>query len=254
MEITWKTFAVVCPLIFLGGFMDAVAGGGGIITLPAYMFAGVPIHMAYGTNKFGNSFGTAIATFNYGRGGFIRWKPGFLCAAMSLIGSWLGALVVVALSEQALQYCTTILLPAVAIFMILNRNIGKKEKEEATGKKLYALSALIGLVIGMYDGFFGPGTGTFMVLAFTALLGYSLINASGNAKLVNLASNVGGLIAYIYHGNVLFLLGIPAAICSIAGNYLGTKMAIKIGGKFIRPVLLTAMGLLVVKLIFDILS
>ena len=74
MELTWQTFAIVCPLVFLGGFMDAVAGGGGIITLPAYMFAGVPIHMAYGTNKFGNSFGTAIATFNYGRGGFIHWK------------------------------------------------------------------------------------------------------------------------------------------------------------------------------------
>lgn len=102
MELTWQTFAVVCPLVFLGGFMDAVAGGGGIITLPAYMFAGVPIHMAYGTNKFGNSFGTAIATFNYGRGGFIRWRPGFVCAAMSLIGSWLGARLVVALSARTI--------------------------------------------------------------------------------------------------------------------------------------------------------
>ena len=170
---------------------------------------------------------------------------------MSLIGSWMGARLVVALSAQTLQYCTTILLPAVAIFMVLNRNIGKEEKEEVTGKSLYLRSALIGLVIGGYDGFFGPGTGTFMVMAFTAFLGYSLINASGNAKLVNLASNIGGLIAYIYHGNVLFLLGIPAALCSILGNYLGTKMAIKIGGKVIRPILLTAMGLLVVKLVLD---
>ena len=247
MELSWQTFAIVCPLVFLGGFMDAVAGGGGIITLPAYLFAGVPIHMAYATNKFGNSFGTAIATFNYGRGGFIHWKPGFVCAAMSLIGSWFGARLVVMLSPQTLQFCTTILLPVIAVFMILNRNIGKTEKEEVTGKKLYLLSAVIGLVIGAYDGFFGPGTGTFMVLAFTSLLGYSLIRASGNAKLVNLASNVGSLITYIYHGNVLFLLGIPAAACSILGNYIGTRMAIKIGGKFIRPVLLAAMGLLVVE-------
>ena len=110
------------------------------------------------------------------------------------------------------------------------------------------------LPICAYDGFFGPGTGTFMVLALTSLLGYSLICASGNAKLVNLASNVGSLIAYILHGNVLFLLGIPAAVCSILGNYIGTRMAIKIGGKFIRPVLLAAMGLLVIKLIFDTIS
>ena len=254
MELTWQTFAVVCPLVFLGGFMDAVAGGGGIITLPAYMFAGVPIHMAYGTNKFGNSFGTAIATFNYGRGGFIRWRPGFVCAAMSLIGSWLGARLVVALSARTLQYCTTIRLTAAAVFMVLNRNIGKEEKEEQTGQSLYVRSALIGLIIGGYDGFFGPGTGTFMVMAFTSFLGYSLICASGNAKLVNLASNIGSLVAYIYHGDVLFLLGIPAAICSILGNYIGTKIAIKIGGKFIRPVLLSAMGLLVVKLMFDTLS
>lgn len=234
--------------------MDAVAGGGGIITLPAYLFAGVPIHVAYGTNKFGNSFGTAIATFNYGRGGFVRWKPGFLCAAFSLIGSWLGARLVVALSAQALQYCTMLLLPAVAIFMVMNRNIGKEEKEELTGKKLYWRSALIGFAVGAYDGFFGPGTGTFMVLAFTGLLGYSLINASANAKLVNLASNVGALITYIGHGDVLFLLGIPAAVCSILGNYLGTRLAIKIGGKFIRPVLLAAMALLVIKLIYDMLA
>ena len=93
-----------------------------------------------------------------------------------------------------------------------------------------------------------------MVMAFTSFLGYSLICASGNANLVNLALNIGSLIAYIYHGDVLFLLGIPATICSILGNYIGTKIAIKIGGKFIRPVLLTAMGLLVVKLIFDTLS
>ncbi|MBQ2792523.1 MAG: sulfite exporter TauE/SafE family protein, partial [Oscillospiraceae bacterium] len=105
MELTWQTFAIVCPLVFLGGFMDAVAGGGGIITLPAYLFAGVPIHMAYGTNKFGSSFGTAIATYNFGKNGYVRWKPGFVCAAMSLTGSWLGARLVVALSEEALQTC-----------------------------------------------------------------------------------------------------------------------------------------------------
>lgn len=251
MEVTWQTFAIICPLIFLGGFMDAVAGGGGIITLPAYMMSGMPIHMAYATNKFGNGFGTAIATVNYGRYGLVRWKPGFVCAAMALIGSWIGARLVVALSEQALQYCLMVMLPAAAVFMLLNKNAGKKEKEELTGKKLYGVTAAIGFVIGLYDGFFGPGTGTFMVLAFTSFLGYSLITASANAKLVNLASNVGALVTFIYHGDVLFLVGIPAAICSILGNYIGTKLVIKIGSKFIRPVLYVAMVLLLLKLLYD---
>lgn len=251
MELTWQTFAIVCPLVFLGGFMDAVAGGGGIITLPAYLFAGVPIHMAYGTNKFGSSFGTAIATYNFGKNGYIRWKPGFVCAAMSLTGSWLGARLVVALSEEALQTCMMCLLPAVAVFMLISRNIGKKEKPETVGKRLYVMTGLIGLAIGAYDGFFGPGTGTFLVLALTGLLGYPLINATANAKLVNLASNVGALFTYIIHGEVIFLLGIPAAICSICGNYLGTKMAMKKGAKFIRPLLFVAMSLLLVKLITD---
>ncbi len=210
--------------------MDAVAGGGGIITLPAYMFAGVPIHMAYGTNKFGNSFGTAIATFNYGRGGFIRWRPGFVCAAMSLIGSWLGS----AAGGRSVRPDIAVLyndpVACCRCFYDSKPEYRKRRKEEQTGQSLYVRSALIGLIIGGYDGFLAPAPVLFMVMALTSFLGYSLICASGNAKLVNLASNIGSLIAYIYHGDVLFLLGIPAAICSILGNFIGTKIAIKIGG------------------------
>lgn len=251
MEITWQTYAIVCPLIFLGGFMDAVAGGGGIITLPAYLIAGMPIHMAYGTNKFANSFGTAIATFNYHKNGYVKWKPGLVSALFSLVGSWLGAQLAVALSPEALRYSLMILLPAASVFLLANKNFGKEEKEEKTGKTLYILCGCIGLAIGAYDGFFGPGAGTFMVLAFSGLLGFSLIHASANAKLVNLASNAGALMTYLYHGDVLFLVGIPAALCSILGNYIGTKLAIKIGAKFIRAVLVAAIVLLLLKLVYD---
>lgn len=251
MEITWQTYLIVCPLIFLGGFIDAVAGGGGLITLPAYMLSGMPIHMAYGTNKFANSFGTAIATVNYAKGGYLKWKSGIISAVFSLVGAWLGSQMAVALSPVVLQYTLVVLLPVAAVFILINKNFGKEEGEEKTGKKLYVLSGVIGLVIGAYDGFFGPGAGTFMVLAFTGFLGFSLINASANAKLVNLASNVGALVTYLISGKVLFAVGIPAALCSILGNYIGTKLAIKIGAKFIRAVLFVAIGLLLLKILTD---
>ena len=232
--------------------MDAVAGGGGIITLPAYLFAGVPIHVAYGTNKFGNSFGTAIATFNYGRGGFVRWKPGFLCAVFSLIGSWLGARLVVALSAQALQYCTMLLLPAVAIFMVMNRNIGKEEKEELTGKKLYWRSALIGFAVGAYDGFFGPGTGTFLLLALSVFCGFDLLTASGNTKLMNLSSNVAAFTAFALGGKTVWAVGLTAAAFGMLGNYVGSGLALKNGAKVIRPMLLLVLALLVGRLAWEL--
>lgn len=244
---------IICPLVFIAGFIDAVAGGGGIITLPAYLITGLPIHTAYGTNKFSSTFGTTIATVQYFKGGCIRIKPALCSVAGALLGSWLGAKLALFLSERYLQYCLVVILPIVALFLVFNRGFGSRETDEAvlTPQK-YCLAFLIGLAIGAYDGFFGPGTGTFLVIAFTGLLGFSLITATGNAKIVNLASNIGALVTYLINGKVAFELAIPAALCAFAGNLLGARMAVKKGAKFIRPVILVAVGMLFLKIIFDL--
>jgi len=253
MESYGLTLLIVCPLVFVAGIVDSIAGGGGIITLPAYLFAGLPVHLAYGTNKFGSSFGTLIATVKYARSGCIEYRSAACSVVGALIGSWCGAQLVVHLDEKYLKYSLLIILPIVAVFLLFNRNFGTAKPERMlAGKVLYFAAFAIGLVIGAYDGFFGPGTGTFLTLAFTGLLGFSLINASGNARVVNLASNVAALVAYIANGKVLYLVGIPAAFCAIAGNYLGARLAITKGEKFIRPIILFAVGLLFLHMILEL--
>ncbi len=156
------------------------------------------------------------------------------------------------LNEKYLNYCLIIILPIVSLFLLFNRNFGVKNKKELSNKKLYILSFIIGLFLGAYDGFFGPGTGTFLVICFTGILGFNLITASGNAKIVNLASNFSALIAYILGRKVMFSIGVPAAVCAIAGNYLGAHLAIKNGDKIIKPIIFVAIGLLFIKVIFDL--
>ncbi|KIL08267.1 membrane protein [Clostridium botulinum] len=243
---------IICPLVFLAGIIDAVAGGGGIISLPAYIFAGIPIHIAYGTNKFASCIGTSISSIKFFKSGNIKIKSALLSAAGALIGSWFGAQIVLLLNEKYLNYCLIIILPIVSLFLLFNRNFGVKNKKELSNKKLYILSFIIGLFLGAYDGFFGPGTGTFLVICFTGILGFNLITASGNAKIVNLASNFSALIAYILGGKVMFSIGVPAAVCAIAGNYLGAHLAIKNGDKIIKPIIFVAIGLLFIKVIFDL--
>lgn len=251
---TLHSLLIVCPLVFLAGFVDSVAGGGGLISLPAYLAAGLPIHVAYGTNKLSSCCGTVVATAKYAKSGYISWKPSLVAGGAALVGSYLGAKLVLILSEKVLHWTLLCVLPVVAVFLIFNRGFGKEENNRTlpTGV-LLALAAVIGLVIGAYDGFFGPGTGTFLVIAFTAVLGWNLTTATGGAKVVNLCSNLAALVAYAQGGSILLAVGIPAAVCNIAGNYLGSWLAVKKGAPFIRPVILVSVGLLFLNILKDVL-
>lgn len=252
MEVTLRTLLVVCPMVFLAGFIDSVAGGGGLISLPAYIFAGLPIHMAYGTNKLSSCFGTTMAVVKYSKSGYIDWAAALTAGVGALVGSWLGAKLTVVLSPHVLSRCMLIILPLVAIFLLFKRDFGKTPGTiSLSTRALPFVSAGIGLIIGAYDGFFGPGTGTFLVIAFTAVLGQSLTTATGNAKVVNLCSNLAALVAFIPAGKVIWMVGIPAAFCSMAGNYLGSHTAVKKGAAFIRPVILLSIGMLFVSIIKD---
>ncbi len=246
------TLSVVCPLVFIAGFIDSIAGGGGIISLPAYIFAGVPIQIAHGTNKFANCIGTSIAARKFFKTGNVKLKPALFSAAGALIGSAIGAQMVVLLDEKILQYCLMIILPIVAVFLIFNKGFGSDDRViDLPDTRLNILSFVIGLAVGAYDGFFGPGTGTFLVIAFSTICGFNIIVSSGNAKIVNLASNFAALIVYLINGKIFFALGVPAAICSILGNYLGSHLAIKKGAKFIKVIILFAVALLFGKILID---
>ena len=250
MELTPVTYLIVLPLVFLAGFVDSVAGGGGIISLPAYLMAGIPAHLAAGTNKVVNGTGTLVAALKYFRSGKVLLRPAVTAAVCALIGSAVGTELAALISEQTLETLMLVALPCVAVFLSVKKDFGRdipaEERPVYTPRQELLRSALIGLVFGCYDGLVGPGTGTFMILGFTALLSLDLITAGGCAKASNLASCAASAVVWILHGQVLWALAIPALACSIAGNYLGALYAIRGGSRKIRSVMFLVLGLLFV--------
>lgn len=235
---------IICPLVFLAGFIDAAAGGGGLIALPAYLAAGLPPHFAYGTNKFASCVGTAVSAGRFYRSGTLHLRVALVSAVGALLGAYGGSQLALRVDDRYLKIFILCALPVAALFVLCNRRFGEVPPERAHRQNNLLLALAIGLTIGAYDGFFGPGTGTFLIFAYTGLMGFGLPTASGNAKLVNLASNLASVVVFIPAGKVLFSIAIPAAVCSIAGHYLGAGMAIKRGTKFIRALLVVVLVLL----------
>ena len=254
MEELWKVYLLVCPLVFLAGFVDSIAGGGGVISLPAYLMAGVPVHMAAGTNKVVNGLGTCVAAGKYLRSGKVRLQAAVWAAGGALLGAGLGTRLALLCPEQLLQLVITAALPCVAVFLTVKKNFG----EETASRELprwqeRLLSLLTGLLIGCYDGLVGPGTGMFMIMAFTAVLGMDLLTASGCAKVSNLASNVASAVVFALNGKVLWQIVLPAAACNMLGNYAGARYAIRGGSRKVRGMMFLVLGLLFVKMIYELL-
>lgn len=242
----------LCPAIFVAMFIDSIAGGGGIITIPAYLITGLPITTTYGTNKVVACIGTAFSAGNYIRKNCVNWIIAVPAVIGALIGSYCGAQLTLHLSQDVLQVVLVVILPVVAIFMIFNRGFGEDSAKEMHSKRtMIILGFFIGLVIGCYDGFFGPGTGMFLSLAFVGLERLNLIYATGTTKVVNLASNFAAVVAYVMAGVVDFKIALPCMVCSIAGSLLGSQCAIKKGAKFIKSIMVVAAMLLLVKIIVD---
>lgn len=253
--VEFKTYAIVCPLIFLAGFVDAVAGGGGMISLPAYLLVGLPVHIASGTNKVVNATGTALASWRYYKTGNMDFRLAVVSAVGALAGSTIGTRVALYLDAAVFQTIILVALPLVALILFFKKDFGKEgslPQRNWSRNANMATSFAIGLVIGGYDGMVGPGTGTFMLMAFTLVLGMDLLTATGCAKVGNLASNVASAAVWILNGQVLWSLAVPAAACSMLGSYFGTKFAIRGGAEKIRGMIFVVLGLLFIKLLLDL--
>jgi len=247
MALAPSTYLLVLPLVFLAAVVDAIAGGGGLISLPAYTVAGLNYDYASGNNKFSSTFGTLMATIRYARSGAVKPRPATIAAALALPGSWLGTRAAMALGNRVMHVFMVFAIPVVGALVLLEGKKAERVPRPFT-RRQYPLCAAIGLAIGFYDGFFGPGTGTLLILLFTWLLGMDMVSASATAKPVNLASNISSLITRIAAGNVLFALALPAMCCSLAGGWLGAKLALTRGAKLIRVVMLGVLALLTVRL------
>jgi len=243
--------ALICAGVFLASFVDAIGGGGGIISVPVYLFAGLPTHLALGTNKLSAGIGTAASTLRYVKSGYVDWGLALPSVALALLGSHLGTRLQLMLDERYLKYTLLLVLPVVAVVMLRKKSLPEEERAiNPWLRRLIVWSAA--LIIGSYDGFYGPGTGTFLLLVFCRVAGMDVRTASGNVKLVNFASNIGAVVTSLIAGKVLVLIGMIAAVFSIAGHYLGAGLTIKNGTKIVRPVILTVLGLLAVKVIWEL--
>lgn len=245
-----KMCAVVCPLVFLAGFVDSAVGGGGLISLPAYLFVGLPVHIASGTNKVVNATGTALASWRYFKNGKVQVKPALIAAAGALLGSTIGTRIALYLDQDILQTVILIILPVVAVILAIKKDFGKEGSTPLRNWSKTAemgISLAIGLFIGAYDGMIGPGTGTFMMMAFTLVLGMDLVTASGCAKVGNLASNVASAVVWILNGQVLYSLVLPAAAFNLLGSFFGSQYAIRGGAQKLRSLIFVVLGLLFLK-------
>ncbi len=250
-----KTCLIVCPLIFLGSFVDSVAGGGGIITLPAYLLAGLPMHTAAGTNKLVAISGSVTASAGYIFSGNVMVRIALLSAFGSLIGGVIGTELALLIPEATLELVMMLVLPVVAVFLSLKKDFGMAKKERLLSKPMESGAAFaIGLVIGCYDGLIGPGTGTFLILCFSGILGLDLLVSGGCAKVSNLASNIASGFVFLFNGKAMYSILLPAALFSIAGGYFGSRFAIRGGSKRIRKVMFVVLGMLFVKMIYDYLT
>ena len=249
MIVTPKMYLIVLPLVFLASAIDAIAGGGGLITLPAYTLAGLNYDFASGTNKFSSTFGTLTATVRFYRSGKLLMVPALIAAALALPGSWLGTRAVMALGNKVMHGFMVFAIPVVGALVAMKGD--GPAASRAVTRRDYPACAAIGLAVGFYDGFFGPGTGTILILLFTTFLGMDMVAASATAKPVNLFSNIASLVTRIAAGNVLFALAVPAMCCSVAGGWLGARLALTRGARFIRWVMLGVLALLTLRLALD---
>lgn len=249
MIVTWQMLLTVCPLVFLAAVIDAIGGGGGLISLPAYLLTGLPPAIASGSNKMSASLGTLIATGRFLKSGKLLVKPSLCAVAGALPGAYLGAELLKRCDPMVIQIMLIVVIPLMALILLIKKDSNNQTKP-ITAARLWGCFGL-GLACGFYDGLFGPGTGTLLIMGLTYLIGMDMVTASGSAKLINLASNVSALTSLITGGQVLFALALPAAAFSIAGGYLGAWLAIKRGSGLVRWIMLVVLVLLIIKLVFQ---
>lgn len=247
----WWVVLLVCFGVFCASFMDAIGGGGGIISLPSYLLAGLPMHFALGTNKLSSCIGTVASTVRYIKNGYADWLLGIPSILLALLGAHLGTRLQLLIDEKYLKILLLFVLPVIAIILFKKKAL----PEERGSIKEWLRRAIVwgaSLVVGAYDGFYGPGTGTFLLLIFCYWAKLDVRTSSGNVKLVNLASNVGALATSLAAGKVLIPLGLVSAVFATAGQYLGAGLALKNGSKIVRPVILVVLVLLTGKVLLEL--
>jgi uncharacterized membrane protein YfcA len=235
-DYSFLTLFSMVILCFTAGFVDAVIGGGGLIQLPAMLinFPSAPLPVIFGTNKIASLAGTSTAAFQYSRRIQFDYKILGVIAACAGAASFAGAKVVSHINVNALKPAIFVILIVIAIYTFLKKDLGSIKANHISLRQQLIRGCLMGVVVGFYDGFFGPGTGSFLVLGFVLLLGFEFVEASAYSKLINCITNLSALIVFVSHGKYILELAILMALCNVTGNVIGSRIALKKGNGFVR--------------------
>jgi uncharacterized membrane protein YfcA len=248
-EVSGEIVALLMAAAFVAGFVDSIAGGGGLITLPLLMIAGAPPITALATNKVQGVFGAAMAAVAYARGGHVDLRRQAGAAVLAFVAAVCGALLASKLPTEVIRTGLPVLLIGIAVFFALKPGLDDLDRTERLRPVLFA--ATVVPLVGFYDGLFGPGTGAFFMLAFVALAGFGVLRATAHTKLLNFASNLGGLAAFALLASPWWLVGLAMGAAQIAGAALGSRLAMRVGSRLIKPVLVIAATALALRLIVD---
>lgn len=248
-EITLYIFALLFLAAFVAGFVDSIAGGGGLITVPAMLIAGLPPIDTLATNKLQSLFGSGSATMAYARAGHVDLKSQLPMALMSALGSAVGAGLATFVPGDVLRAILPVLLVVIALYFLLKPNLGDVDKARRMAPFLFGVTLVP--LIGFYDGIFGPGTGSFFMLAFVTLLGYGMLRATAHTKLLNFASNIGAFAVFFVSGAIHWKIGLVMGLGQFLGAQAGSRLAMRSGARIIRPLLVIACIGLAIRLLSD---
>jgi uncharacterized membrane protein YfcA len=253
MSIETQQIILLCIAAFAAGFVDAIVGGGGLIQTPAALviLGTYPVSSVLATVKIPSFTGTAFAVMQYVKRVPVRWKLLAPMCAAALFSAYTGSRLLLYMSNSFMKPVLLVVLTAVAVYTYTNKDFGQQQQKKASNNETgYAI--LISAVVGLYDGFIGPGTGSFFILLFISLLGFDFLKASTYAKLVNLATNLGSIILFIIHGKIIWLIALPMAVCNALGGILGARLAIVKGNSFIRIFFLVVVAATLLRFAYDV--
>jgi uncharacterized protein len=244
----------LCGFAFLAGFIDAVAGGGGLVQVPALfvLMPGVPAATLLGTNKFASIWGTLFATWQYSRQVPMEWRATLPTCAAALLFGYVGARTVAHVPADFLRPLVLVLLVVVLAWTLWRKDLGALHAPKLTHTQQLWVGLATGAVLGFYDGFFGPGTGSFLIIAFVGLFGFSFLAASASAKAVNVITNGASIAYFATHGHVLYAVALPMALCNLLGSFVGTRLALKLGSRFVRAVFVIVVSALIARYAYDL--
>lgn len=251
MELTLPMVLIASVGVFLGSFVDAVAGGGGLIILPAYLLAGLPAHVASATNKLTYCFGVLFSGGRFIKSGFVNWRVAIPGGLVAIGAAALGVHLQLLIPEVYFQYLLVFSLPVVALVVLKKKDL-EPRAGEITPCRQFLIVVLSSLVVGVYDGFYGPGAGMFLLLLYTQWARLDLRTANGSIKVINFASSVSGLVTFLLAGKVFWTLGLILCVFAALGHYVGSGCVIKDGQKVVRPVIVLVLCLLVIRIMWGL--